>query len=158
MKRADFAISRPGYFAPWIGRWVSADCAGLVDGPCLFAYVRGNPIARIDPEGADSRTVVAPAPGSGEYIPVTNVADIKPKPETKPEVIGRRDLDEELTNNTLLRNRIETVANELGIDPGLLAASLLAEEGAGKWSRTSGKIESEKLGLDDWFDPATKNL
>ena len=38
-------------YAPRLGRWTAADPAGLVDGPCLYAYVRGNPVRHIDPEG-----------------------------------------------------------------------------------------------------------
>jgi RHS repeat-associated protein len=36
------------YYAPWLGRWMSADPAGTVDGLNLFAFVRGNPVTFID--------------------------------------------------------------------------------------------------------------
>ncbi|WP_437575045.1 RHS repeat-associated core domain-containing protein [Sorangium sp. So ce887] len=39
------------YYAPWLGRWTSADPAGMVDGPNLYEYVRGNPVGMIDPSG-----------------------------------------------------------------------------------------------------------
>ncbi|MEZ4446644.1 MAG: RHS repeat-associated core domain-containing protein [Polyangiaceae bacterium] len=39
------------YYAPWLGRWMSADPAGTVDGTNLFAYVRGSPIVMRDPTG-----------------------------------------------------------------------------------------------------------
>ncbi|AUX48443.1 toxin [Sorangium cellulosum] len=39
------------YYAPWLGRWTSADPAGMVDGPNLYAYVRGNPVRLRDPNG-----------------------------------------------------------------------------------------------------------
>jgi RHS repeat-associated protein len=42
------------YYAPWLGRWLSADPAGMVDGVNLFAYVRLNPIALHDPSGRES--------------------------------------------------------------------------------------------------------
>jgi RHS repeat-associated protein len=29
------------YSAAWLGRWTAADPAGMVDGPNLYAYVRG---------------------------------------------------------------------------------------------------------------------
>lgn len=86
-----------------------------------------------------------------EYVPVTGAPDYKPQPETKPEVLGRKDLDSIFRRNARLRARVESVAKELDIDPGLLAASLLAEAGPSVWSGTSGKVPSEKLGLDDWF-------
>jgi len=39
------------YLAPWLGRWTSADPAGMVDGPDLYAYVEGNPVQLSDPTG-----------------------------------------------------------------------------------------------------------
>jgi len=39
------------YFAPWLGRWMSADPAGLVDGANRYAYVRNNPLAFADSTG-----------------------------------------------------------------------------------------------------------
>ena len=39
------------YYAPWLGRWTAADPAGMVDGPNLYAYVRGNPVRLHDPSG-----------------------------------------------------------------------------------------------------------
>ncbi|WP_437580754.1 SpvB/TcaC N-terminal domain-containing protein [Sorangium sp. So ce887] len=46
------------YYAPWLGRWTAADPAGLVDGPGLFTYTRGNPIGRTDPTGRQSNEIV----------------------------------------------------------------------------------------------------
>ncbi|XYI02098.1 RHS repeat-associated core domain-containing protein [Sorangium sp. So ce1128] len=43
------------YYAPWLGRWTSADPAGInADGPGLYEYVRGNPIRLLDPNGSES--------------------------------------------------------------------------------------------------------
>src|SRR5207247_1410857 len=39
------------YYACWLGRWSSADLAGLIDGPNLYRYARGSPIVLIDPQG-----------------------------------------------------------------------------------------------------------
>ncbi len=39
------------YYAPWLGRWTAADPAGFVDGTCLYAYCRGNPVGFVDREG-----------------------------------------------------------------------------------------------------------
>ena len=41
------------YCAPWLGRWVSPDPAGLGDGPNLYRYVRNNPIRLSDPSGTE---------------------------------------------------------------------------------------------------------
>jgi insecticidal toxin complex protein TccC len=39
------------YYADWLGRWISADRAGPVDGPNLYAYVSNNPLRYVDPSG-----------------------------------------------------------------------------------------------------------
>lgn len=42
------------YYAPWLGRWISKDPAGMVDGPNLYQYALSNPIVRLDAKGTDS--------------------------------------------------------------------------------------------------------
>jgi RHS repeat-associated protein len=42
-------------YAPWLGRWLSADPAGPVDGPNLYTYARDNPLSRVDPTGLQSK-------------------------------------------------------------------------------------------------------
>jgi RHS repeat-associated protein len=39
------------YYAPWLGRWSSADPLGLVDGPNQYSYVRNNASCLIDVQG-----------------------------------------------------------------------------------------------------------
>lgn len=39
------------YYLPWMGRWLKPDPAGTVDGLNLFAFVKGNPINLVDPDG-----------------------------------------------------------------------------------------------------------
>ena len=39
------------YYAPWLGRWMSADPAGTVDGLNLYAFVGGNPVTYRDLKG-----------------------------------------------------------------------------------------------------------
>ena len=41
------------YLAPWLGRWISCDPAGIVDGTALYTYVRNNPARMVDPNGTD---------------------------------------------------------------------------------------------------------
>ena len=42
------------YYAPWLGRWISFDPAGPVDGLNLFRYLRGNPVRYVDRVGLSS--------------------------------------------------------------------------------------------------------
>ncbi|MFK0731931.1 MAG: RHS repeat-associated core domain-containing protein [Gloeotrichia echinulata HAB0833] len=43
------------YYAPWLGRWMSCDPAGTVDGLNLYAFVGGNPTSFTDISG-EART------------------------------------------------------------------------------------------------------
>jgi len=101
---------------------------------------------------APSQAGTAPT-AAPEYVPTVGATERAPPgaiPKGHAEVIGRLDLDASVTSNTIVRDRIESVAKELDIDPGLLAATLAAEKGGfSPWSRTSGKASGEDLGLDD---------
>ncbi len=46
------------YYAPWLGRWMSCDPAGLEDGVNLFVYARDNPLRFTDQEGTSALDVV----------------------------------------------------------------------------------------------------
>ncbi|MFE6069968.1 SpvB/TcaC N-terminal domain-containing protein [Streptomyces sp. NPDC056525] len=39
------------HYACWLGRWTGADPSGLVDGPNLYRYARGNPVTLTDRDG-----------------------------------------------------------------------------------------------------------
>lgn len=39
------------YYLPWLGRWLSADPAGMVDGVCLYQYGLSNPVGMRDGNG-----------------------------------------------------------------------------------------------------------
>ncbi|MEJ2765234.1 SpvB/TcaC N-terminal domain-containing protein [Photobacterium sp. MCCC 1A19761] len=41
------------YYAPWLGRWASADPSELIDGPNLYWYSRNSPVVYTDPTGND---------------------------------------------------------------------------------------------------------
>jgi RHS repeat-associated protein len=53
-EESGLSYHRVQYYAPWLGRWTSCDPAGLVDGPNLFAYVRGNPLTLLDHSGTQA--------------------------------------------------------------------------------------------------------
>lgn len=41
------------YLAPWLGRWISADPTGVGRGLNGYAYCGGNPVGKLDADGAD---------------------------------------------------------------------------------------------------------
>jgi RHS repeat-associated protein len=46
---------RARYYAPWLGRWTSADPIGMTDGPNLYCYARSAPVRFRDPDGLLSK-------------------------------------------------------------------------------------------------------
>jgi RHS repeat-associated protein len=50
------------YYAPWLGRWLTCDPAGLAGGTNGYIYASQTPIGRIDPDG---RMDLGMIPGSG---------------------------------------------------------------------------------------------
>ena len=48
-------LARNRWYDPGAGRWIQRDPAGYVDGLHLYLYVRGNPLAFIDPTGLQAR-------------------------------------------------------------------------------------------------------
>jgi RHS repeat-associated protein len=42
------------YYAPWLGRWISCDPVGIVDGNNILLFSQNNPIQYIDKNGNDS--------------------------------------------------------------------------------------------------------
>lgn len=52
-EESGFSYHGARYYAPWLGRWTSADPKGAVDGPNLYRYSRNNPVRLIDRTGTD---------------------------------------------------------------------------------------------------------
>ncbi|MDA5545064.1 RHS repeat protein [Yersinia rochesterensis] len=61
------------YYLPWLGRWLSSDPAGTVDGLNLYRMVRNNPVRYVDLNGLAPKQLDNNAPPSGRegylYIP-----------------------------------------------------------------------------------------
>ncbi|MCF7695939.1 RHS repeat-associated core domain-containing protein [Mycetohabitans sp. B2] len=49
------------YYQPWVGRWLSADPAGTVDGLNLFGFVKNNPLNYVDDDGASAKDIALDA-------------------------------------------------------------------------------------------------
>ncbi|MEQ9325071.1 MAG: RHS repeat-associated core domain-containing protein, partial [Polyangiaceae bacterium] len=89
------------YYAPWLGRWMSADPAGTVDGTNLFAYVRGSPVVLSDPSGTqgsyfgnENQTPARPPTPEEQYAEISerwgssSSSEAAPGPEPSEEAAG----------------------------------------------------------------------
>ncbi|MEI4194409.1 SpvB/TcaC N-terminal domain-containing protein [Roseovarius sp. E0-M6] len=74
-EESGFSYHGARYYMPWLARWTSADPAGMVDGPNLYAYVRGNPISYVDQTGKWAQLLLAP------LLLLPNVAEAPTKPD-----------------------------------------------------------------------------
>ncbi len=52
------------YYQPWVGRWLSADPAGAVDGLNLYAMVANNPMTLVDSKGLKKKKGAKPSDGT----------------------------------------------------------------------------------------------
>jgi len=57
------------YYDPEIGRWLTQDPLGMVDGPNTYLYVNDNPVNLIDPDGLDEAPIMGnPGFNPGEIL------------------------------------------------------------------------------------------
>ena len=56
------------YYASWLGRWISADPAGFIDGINMYTYSRNNPIIFIDRTGSQSQNTDKSSNGSRGFF------------------------------------------------------------------------------------------
>jgi RHS repeat-associated protein len=68
------------YYAAWLGRWVSCDPMGLVDGPNLYVYTYNSPTQLVDIKGTQA---VNPEFNTIEIRPVGEEAMQQPLPEVE---------------------------------------------------------------------------
>src|SRR5262249_3021854 len=72
---SDLALALYRSYDPGLGRWLSDDPAGFVDGPNLYAYTTNKPLSLIDKLGLDVRnnsngTIYVKDENSGRIYPV----------------------------------------------------------------------------------------
>ncbi len=80
-----FSYHGARYYAPWLGRWLNCDPAGIKDRPNLFEYCAGNPVCKTDRVGTDDEWCVLCNPFSDdvEFAPLEFT-----KKEVVPRVVG----------------------------------------------------------------------
>jgi RHS repeat-associated protein len=72
------------YYVPWLGRWMSCDPAGIVDGINIYAYAHGNPVKLVDRKGTESElSSASKIKEAWASVGVTNVDIHDPQPTTE---------------------------------------------------------------------------
>ncbi|HBZ29200.1 MAG TPA: hypothetical protein DEO56_01155 [Nitrosomonas nitrosa] len=61
-EESSFYYHEARYYAPWLGRWISCDPAGMVDGVNLYVYVLNNPLKNLDNSGLQTEEYEGPTP------------------------------------------------------------------------------------------------
>lgn len=95
------------YYQPWVGRWLSADPAGTVDGINLFRMVRNNPTSGYDVQGLERRSVVSVSDSSA---PLNN--RLRYKASRKASNVARKIMGQ-LMNSTSSGNAHSSSENEV---------------------------------------------
>jgi RHS repeat-associated protein len=67
------------YYSAELGRWLSPDPAGAVDGLNLYEFVRGNPVRYSDQRGLCITDTLTPAPPKARKMSASTRADIREK-------------------------------------------------------------------------------
>jgi RHS repeat-associated protein len=148
------------FLSPMLGRWVSPDPLVTRDTNTdlnEYAYVKGRPLGFVDPVGLEEATPPASAPQ--EYIP--NLGTTQTTREAQDHFFqGER--------GQLLKQRIEDAARQVGLNPGVLASSILAENSrVSRYTQTSGEVPGWAIGTDDYKEfmssmartiPASRNI
>jgi len=65
------------YYASWIGRWISADPGGLIDGMNLYWYGHDNPIVMTDPSGFAAQDEQVDVLTRGNYTENMSQKDVR---------------------------------------------------------------------------------
>jgi RHS repeat-associated protein len=65
------------YYASWIGRWISADPGGIIDGLNLYWYGHDNPIVMTDPSGFAAQDEKVDVLVRGNYTENMSQKDVK---------------------------------------------------------------------------------
>lgn len=123
MERDDetgLALHGVRFYAPWLGRWASADPGGMVDGSNRYRYAGGRPVGSKDPSGH------AEVQGSaGSQVAGWNkiIADIEQMPESsffdRPKKTGLRALAEVGRGlGALTDAAMDPVGTAMGTAPG----------------------------------------
>ncbi|KAF1844451.1 SpvB-domain-containing protein [Cucurbitaria berberidis CBS 394.84] len=110
------------YYASWLGRWLSPDPLGTVDGPNTYTYCANDPVNYVDPEGTTFKNLFKSKP--------------KPKAEDKQPLL-------EAPTEPEARERVNGFSGDL---PGVTDSTTLQQH-----LENSSKAETKALGLVKGF-------
>ena len=159
-EESGFAYHSARYYLPWLGRWLSGDPAGLVDGYNLYLYVRANPIRMGDPRGTDSHEPIIYIcdPSSDPYLCLSVIEglgtdEMRIVRPTKIEIEKERirlnaKIEEE-------RKRFDAKNEEIR---NALPRTIRNLRRAARIGAIRARIEREKAGIDGRFKGAVRDV
>jgi len=74
-KRSGLYYFGARYYDPEVGRWLTPDPLGMIDGPNIYAYAQNNPINLVDPYGLKVYIAEHPVWGIGEHWYIIIIPD-----------------------------------------------------------------------------------
>ena len=142
------------YYQPWVGRWLSADPAGTMDGLNLFRMCRNNPVTLSDPDGLSPSK-----PENNLENEIVNMLAIKKNCSSKAKGVTRsdpltnlrEDIDVNISHQSPPKKTTGSVENELITKRGPTYF-----KGYGKMINFLGRVPWEKYinSTGKWFDAA----
>src|SRR5689334_12821799 len=116
-------------------------------------FIAGSPIRQI--VGAKSTVCAVSLATEKSMADQLDSDEYVPDLGTNPATVQMYDSYFVGTKGALLKTRIEDAAQRVGLNPGLLAASLFAEFSPGSYTKTSGEVDGWDIGTDDYKERKT---
>jgi RHS repeat-associated protein len=153
-----FYYHQERYYAPWLGRWMSCDPGGLVDGANTYWYARANPVKLSDPTGlaaSDQRLGAGLEKASRAHQDAANeVRKAKSTPQRKFDKVP-------VKYQKGIGGKRKTIPDERRAAPGKRKAKLLVDQKArhvdSKRNRSAAKRKADiRQNLDQVKDQLKK--
>jgi RHS repeat-associated protein len=134
-----FAYHGARYYAPWLGRWCSADPAGLVDGVNVYLYSKNNPILYSDRVGKQCDPSIA---SCAEPELMSRWPYSEPVPN-RSEVGHNVQRDHPIQISVRAEQRGRTGVEQRAISSQRGELTILVETGRGRFHTELGRFQAE---------------
>jgi RHS repeat-associated protein len=143
-EESGFSYHSARYYLSWLGRWLSSDPGGLIDGTNLYQYSRNNPIVLNDPNGMDPPSKEEPF-NLRLYLPQLSPLRLSGNVQVHDAFSSDRSVSGQLTLDTSFRTGFglgipRIGLNTVGFIDGSGSATVNTEERTGQLSLRGGSV------------------